>query len=160
MLKPITYDSLSASLQKLDLLSNSLSASKQVMPMENLSQVLAQLQKKNYKTRFMVRLGEHIHSVSTDAVSLFCAIDRDVFLHTTSRKKFIIDYKLEDLEEILDPSIFFRVNRSIILHINAISDVMVYSSSRLKIHLQQDIDKEIIVSRERVNAFKEWFNGS
>jgi DNA-binding LytR/AlgR family response regulator len=128
--------------------------------MENLTQMLAQLQKKNYKNRFMVRLGEHIHSVSADAIALFYAIDRDVFLHTTNKKKFIIDYKLEDLEELLDPSVFSRVNRSMIVHINAISDVLMYSNSRLKIHLHQDLDKEIIVSRERVNAFKEWFNGS
>jgi DNA-binding LytR/AlgR family response regulator len=122
--------------------------------------MLAQLQKKTYKSRFMVRLGEHIHSVSADTIAMFYAIDRDVYLHTSTKKKFIIDYKLEDLEEVLDPSVFFRVNRSIIVHINAISDVLVYSSSRLKIHLQQEIDKEIIVSRERVNAFKEWFNGN
>jgi DNA-binding LytR/AlgR family response regulator len=160
LLKPITYDALASSLQKLEILSNSLPAKKTVLPVENLTRMLEQLQKKTYKNRFMVRLGEHIHSVSADAIALFYAIDRDVFLHTTNKKKFIIDYKLEDLEEILDPSVFFRVNRSIIVHINAISDVLVYSSSRLKIHLHQEVDKEIIVSRERVTAFKEWFNGN
>jgi DNA-binding LytR/AlgR family response regulator len=160
LLKPITYEALAGSMQKLDVLRKSLPAKHTLLPMENLTQMLAQLQKKNYKNRFMVRLGEHIHSVSADAIALFYAIDRDVFLHTTNKKKFIIDYKLEDLEEILDPSVFSRVNRSMIVHINAISDVLMYSNSRLKIHLHQDLDKEIIVSRERVNAFKEWFNGS
>jgi DNA-binding LytR/AlgR family response regulator len=159
LLKPITYEALVNSIQKLDVLRNSLPARKNALPVENLAQMLAQLQKKSYKTRFMVRLGEHIHSVSADTIALFYAIDRDVFLHTTGRKKFMIDYKLEDLEEILDPSVFFRVNRSMIVQINVISDVLVYSNSRLKIHLQQEVDKEIIVSRERVNAFKEWFNG-
>jgi two-component system, LytTR family, response regulator len=160
LLKPITYESLASSMQKLEVLRNSLPSKKQAIPLENLSQLLAQWQKKTYKTRFMVRLGEHIHSVSAESIALFNAIDRDVFLYTTARKKFIIDYTLEDLEDILDPALFFRVNRSLIVQINAIRDVLVYSSSRLKIHLHQEFDKEIIVSRERVNTFKEWFNGN
>jgi two-component system, LytTR family, response regulator len=64
------------------------------------------------------------------------------------------------LEDILDPSVFFRLNRTFILNINAIKDVLVYSNSRLKIALQQEFDKEIIVSREKVGEFKEWFDGA
>jgi DNA-binding LytR/AlgR family response regulator len=63
----------------------------------------------------MVRLGDHIHSVTTDAVALFYAVDRDVFLLTNQRRKYIIDYKLEELEELLDPARFFRVNRTFIV---------------------------------------------
>jgi DNA-binding LytR/AlgR family response regulator len=160
LLKPISYEAVASSMKKLEVLRSSLPSRQPSIPLENLSRMLAQLQKKHYKNRFMVRLGEHIHSIAVDTITLFYAVDRDVFLYTTTKKKFIIDYKLEDLEEIIDPTLFFRVNRSIILHINAIRDVLVYSNSRLKIHLQQEFDKEIIVSRERVNDFKEWFNGN
>ena len=78
---------------------------------------------------------------------------------TTQNRKFIIDYTLESLEDILDPRVFFRLNRTFILNINAIKDVLVYSNSRLKITLVQEFDKEIIVSREKVGDFKEWFDG-
>ena len=83
---------------------------------------------------------------------------RDVYMVTTQGRKFIIDYTLESLEEILDPKDFFRINRTFILNINAIKDVLVYSNSRLKVRLTQDFDKEIIVSREKVNEFKNWLN--
>ena len=75
-------------------------------------------------------------------------------------RKFIIDYTLEGLEDILDPKLFFRLNRTFILNINSIKDVLVYSNSRLKITLNQEFDKEIIVSREKVGEFKEWFDGT
>ena len=107
----------------------------------------------------MVKLGEHIRSITVDQISVFYAEGRDVYLVTTQGKKFIIDYTLESLEEILDPTLFFRLNRTFILNIDAIKDVVIYTNSRLKIILHNDLGKEIIVSREKVNDFKEWFDG-
>lgn len=160
LLKPITYEALSGSMQKLEMLKNSFSTPKPAAwQLEELSQALKLLQKQTYKTRFMVRLGDHIHSLTADQIALFYAIDRDVFLLTKQKKKYIIDYKLEELEEMLDPATFFRVNRTFIVSIHTIYDVLVYSNSRLIIHLNQEFDREIIVSRERVAPFKEWFNG-
>jgi two-component system, LytTR family, response regulator len=156
LLKPITYEALAGSLQKLDNLRRSLGAP---TPLGNLEQALQLLQKKNYKNRFMVRTGEHIHSIPATDIVLFYAEDRNVFLLADKRKKYIIDYKMEELEDILDPALFFRVNRTFIVSINSIRDVIVYSNSRLLIRLQLDFDKEIVVSRERVQEFKDWFNG-
>ncbi|MTI41017.1 LytR/AlgR family response regulator transcription factor [Fulvivirga lutimaris] len=157
LLKPITFDDLSQALNKLEGLKKNFGSN--AKPAIDLSQALAQLQQKTYKTRFMVKLGEHIRSIVADDIALFYAEGRDVYLVTNERRKFIIDYKLEELDEILDPSLFYRANRSFITNINAIKDVVVYSNSRLKISPSIDLDKEIIVAREKVNAFKEWFNG-
>ncbi len=111
------------------------------------------------KTRFMVKLGDHIRSVTAQQISIFFADGRDLYLVTDQLKKFIIDYTLENLEEVLDPKSFFRVNRSYIVNINAIQDVVVYSNSRLKITPNIKWDQEIIVSREKVGGFKQWFDG-
>ncbi|MBT1704962.1 LytR/AlgR family response regulator transcription factor [Chryseosolibacter indicus] len=157
LLKPITFTDLSASLQKLETLRE------QLQPGQDQSQKIqhafSSLKTKDYKTRFMVKLGEHIRSITAENISLLYAEGRDAFLLTTQNKKFIIDYTLEALEDILDPAVFFRLNRTFIVNINAVKDVIVYSNSRLKIILQQEFDKEIIVSREKVNDFKEWFDG-
>ena len=122
-----------------------------------LNQVLKQLNR-TYKSRFMVKIGEHIRSVRSENILLFFAEGRTVYIITSKQKKYIIDFKLESLESSLDPEMFFRPNRSFILNINAIKDVLVYSNSRLKVLLNFDFDKEIIVSREKVGALKEWFN--
>ena len=68
----------------------------------------------------MVKLGEHIKSITTDKVAFFYAEGRNVYLVTDENRKFIIDFKLEDLEEMLDPKVFFRANRSFILNIDGI----------------------------------------
>jgi len=157
LLKPITFTALSASLSKLESLRTQLHLGTDQT--ERVKHAFDNLKTKDYKTRFMVKLGEHIRSITTDQITLLYADGRDVYLVTQQNRKFIIDYTLEALENILDPKVFFRLNRTFILNINAIKDVLVYSNSRLKITVTQEFDKEIIVSREKVGEFKEWFDG-
>ncbi len=157
LLKPITFDDLSTSLKKLDNLREQLQWNKEKT--EQLQEVFSTPKTKDFKSRFMVKLGDHIRSITADQICLFYAEGRDVYLVTTQNRKFIIDYTLETLEDLLEPMNFFRVNRTFILNINSIKDVLVYSNSRLKITLTQAFDKEIIVSREKVGMFKEWFDG-
>jgi two-component system, LytTR family, response regulator len=158
LLKPITFTDLAASLKKLENLREQLHWNKEKT--DQLQEVFSTPKAKDYKTRFMVKLGDHIRSITADQICLFYAEGRDVYLVTTQNRKFIIDYTLETLEDLLDPKNFFRINRTYILNISAIKDVIIYSNSRLKITVTQEFDKEIIVSREKVSVFKEWFDGS
>ncbi len=156
LLKPVTFTDLSASLLKLE------SLGEQLRWNENRTEKVAvafEQPARAFKNRFMVKLGDHIRSITSDQISLFYADGRDVYLVTHQLRKFIIDFTLENLDEILDPKIFFRTNRSYIVHISAIQDVVVYSNSRLKITPIVKWDDEIIVSREKVNEFKAWFDG-
>ena len=124
----------------------------------DLSRLLLQFNK-NFKTRFLVKVGDHLRSVKTEHIALFYAEGRTVFLLTHKQNKYIIDYTLEELNNQLDPDMFFRPNRSFIVNINAIKDVVVYSNSRLLIELNQPFEKEIIVSRDKVAQLKTWFEG-
>jgi two-component system, LytTR family, response regulator len=158
LLKPITFTDLSASLQKFASLKAQFSQGEDQA--QRIQQVFSNAQTTVHKKRFMVKVGEHIRSITADQINMLYAEGRDVYLVTNQGKKFIIDYTLETLEDILDPHLFFRINRTFILNINAIKDVLIYSNSRLKITMVQDFDKEIIVSREKVNEFKTWFDGN
>ena len=162
LLKPITFEALGESLDKFHSLKSRLSEPGQTEATSviDLQSALQMLSKREYKTRFMVKIGEHIKSVTTDQIDLFYAEGRNAYIVNKEGRRLIIDYKLETLEEMLDPQQFFRVNRTYIIDINAIKDVLVYSNSRLKIILNQKFDKEIIVSREKVQAFKKWFDGN
>ena len=91
---------------------------------------------------------------------MFYADGRNAYIVNFDERHLIIDYKLEELEDLLNPEHFFRANRTFIVSINAIKDVLVYSNSRLKIITEIKLDKDIIVSREKVGAFKQWFDGN
>ncbi|RKN81142.1 LytR/AlgR family response regulator transcription factor [Ulvibacterium marinum] len=152
LLKPITFTDLSKALKKLKSLREQFSQYTEISP-------LVQLGKKSYKDRFLVRIGNHIHSIPTESIGYFYAEGRDVYLRRTNGKKYLIEYTLESLEELLDPKKFLRTNRSFVVHINAIEDVVVYANRRLKLTLSPKTENELIVSREKVAQFKLWFEG-
>ena len=154
LLKPISFMDLTQALKKFEGLK------KQFAPAEQISTAIQQIaEKSHFKDRFLVKRGNHIQSIPVSEIILFYAEGRTAFLLTQAGKKYIIEYKLEDLEGMLNPRTFFRVNRSYIVSIRGIQDILMYSNSRLKITLVAETDKEIIVSREKVKRFKSWLEG-
>ncbi|MDT0539715.1 MULTISPECIES: LytR/AlgR family response regulator transcription factor [Croceitalea] len=154
LLKPITFTDLSRALKKLAALKEQFSHSNQITP------ILTTLGKRSYKDRFLVKIGNHIKSIPVEDIIAFQAEGRDVSLFTKQAKEYIIEYKLEVLAELVDPKLFYRVNRGFVVALKAINDVMVFSNRRLKLTLAPNIHKEIVVSREKVSDFKKWFEGS
>ncbi len=153
LLKPITFTDLSKSLKKLKSLQLQFSNASEIAP------VMEKLAAKVYKDRFLVRVGNHLRSVLTKDILAFYAEGRDVCLINLEGKEYPVEYTIESLKELLDPKKFFRVNRSYMVALEAINDVVVYSNRRLKLSLKKNIDKEIVVSREKVADFKLWFEG-
>ena len=159
LLKPFDYNKLYKSLEKFKSLKENILGKKERIQYQELSDLLSNLNKTDYKTRFMIKVGDHIKSLTTDKIALFHAEGRDVSVFTQKGRNYLIDYKLEELENLLDPKVFFRINRSFIVNINAISDAIIFSSSRLKVITEPAFEKELIVSREKVSEFKFWFSG-
>lgn len=158
LLKPYDYDAFYAGMEKFKSFRENIVRRKERVQYEELSKIVSDL-KKSYKTRFLIKVGTHIKSLTTDKISLFYAEGRNVSVVTRQGREYWVDFKLEELEELLDPSMFFRINRSNIVSIDAISDVVVYSSSRLKVLLDTETGHELIVSRDKVPEFKYWFSG-
>jgi len=80
------------------------------------------------------------------------------FLQTHAGKKYVLDSTLEQVESQVDPSIFFRLNRKYLSHVDAIEEVLTYSNSRLKVFLRNCTDSDILVSREKVTELKNWLD--
>jgi DNA-binding LytR/AlgR family response regulator len=112
---------------------------------------------KTYKNRFMVKMGDTITSVKTEDVLHFIAED-GITLMATEGKRYAVDYTLDQLEGLIAPDLFFRINRKVVININAIQKVSTYFNSRLKIQTSLLLDDAAIVSRERVNEFKAWLD--
>lgn len=108
------------------------------------------------RQRFLVRQGQKFQSVDVRDIQYFFAEDRFVFCRTKDNKKHLIEYRIEELEQMLDMVQWFRVNRSFLIAIYAIDMVYPYSGNRLKLHVIPAFRKDVIVSRERVAEFRKW----
>jgi len=150
LLKPIRKPDLEMALQKFGDLWK---------PNKSQAKIIEQLQKleqNNYKERFVVKVGEHIKMIKTTDITCFYSMEKTTFMLTYDERNYPMDYTLEELNEILDSKIFFRVSRKFIVNLNFIKDMISYSNSRLKLILKAKTDEEIIVSREKVKEFKNW----
>ncbi len=111
---------------------------------------------KNYKKRLTVKIGQRLKIVEMNNIECFFSENKATYIHTLENRNYLIDNSLDFWKNELNPTHFFRVNRSFIVNINAIKDMIAYSNSRLKLVLKSFNEQEIIVSRERVKEFKEW----
>ncbi|MBK9939849.1 MAG: LytTR family transcriptional regulator [Chitinophagaceae bacterium] len=90
-------------------------------------------------------------------ISLFQADNKIVHLVDKEGNRYVVDYTMEQLEDLVHPQHFFRLNRSFIVHIDAIQQVKPYYNSRLKLSVKGNIQQEeMIISRERVANFRAW----
>jgi two-component system, LytTR family, response regulator len=113
---------------------------------------------KPLKSRFMVRVGEHIRTVDVEHVLYFFSLQKGTYLHSDDQRNYAIDYTLGGLEEILDPTIFHRINRRYLISHRAIRDLLTLSSSKIKVSLVDSDEDDIYVSRDRMSSFKDWLD--
>jgi DNA-binding LytR/AlgR family response regulator len=112
---------------------------------------------KPFKSRFLIKVGEHYKFLKTSSISYFLFEDGVVLAQLTNCSQQIIDESLDELEELLDPEKFYRLNRKTIASIDAIGSIQNYFNRRLSVRLLPN-DKQEIISRERVSGFKVWMN--
>lgn len=120
---------------------------------------LRHLFKKEYKRRFMVKVGNQFKTYKVEDIAYFMADEGVIFLYTNSGQKCPIEYAIDQLEEILDPIHFFRINRKYMVSVNAVHEIHSYFNSRLLLKLTPTPkDEQVIVSRERTTNFKKWLD--
>lgn len=113
---------------------------------------------KKYKERFVVKIGEHIRTLAVAETAYFYSQEKATYLQTNEKNRFIIDYTLEQVEQLIDPEKFFRINRKYLISLEAVKDIIAYSNSRLRLILNHSDEMDAIVSRDKVQEFRKWLD--
>jgi DNA-binding LytR/AlgR family response regulator len=119
---------------------------------------IAKIFLEKFKSRFIIKIGQHIKSLPTEDIHFFRSKEKATYAINKDGRSYLIEYSLDRLESIMNPADFFRINRKYIINFQSISDIISYSGSRLKLTLKYDKNNDIIVSRERVGDFKAWLD--
>ncbi len=155
LLKPIDEKELTAAWNKFLTLSNSENSDSY----DELNEQLKMLLKaKNFKSRFLIKSGEHFKFINCEKIAYFFSDGGHTFLIDKDGKQHLLDEKLESLEEQLDPELFHRISRKYIVSCDSISKISSYFNNRLILELNPSPAQEVIVSRERVSQFKSWLD--
>ncbi|TVZ57648.1 LytTR family two component transcriptional regulator [Flavobacteriaceae bacterium MAR_2010_105] len=152
LLKPIDEEELEAAITKLQ------SRISESVPFDFQKLMETLQQKENYQERFMVVSGQKIKSILVDQVAYFLSEGRYVKLVTKSNERYLLDQSLENLDNKLDPDLFYRINRQIIVNFYSINQMIFWSKSRVKLELNPPPGFDVIVSIDKSGEFKKWLN--
>ncbi len=152
ILKPVQKEKLAQSLLKLQ-------SRNQQSPL-SFQHVLTYLkaQQQEYKARFMVRIGQRILAIPVEQIAYFSSESKLTYIVTADHKRYPFDLTLEEVDQQLDPKVFFKINRQYIIRFSAIAEIHPYFKGRIKLKLNPEQTEEIIVSSERTPEFKRWLD--
>jgi DNA-binding LytR/AlgR family response regulator len=156
LLKPIDKDELRKALNKYHSIIKP--STTQSLGPDLIHQVMDMI-RNPYKSRFVIRIGEHIKTLTINEISFFYVNEKSSFIRTVNGRDFDMDNSLDQLDNELNPKHFYRVSRKYLVSLQHINDIIAYSGSRLKVIMEGAKNDEIIVSREKVSDFKKWLEG-
>ncbi|WP_339651117.1 LytTR family DNA-binding domain-containing protein [uncultured Maribacter sp.] len=153
LLKPIDEEELSDAIDQF----NEQNKQKGIdnLQIENLLQLI-QTKPSNFKQTFLVGQGDQLLPVKTSDIAYFFIDTGVVKAVTDHNKSYTLDVKLEEIEEALDPAIFFRANRQFIVRRDAIASIKFHFNSKLLVEVQPPCSERIVVSKAKASEFKNW----
>lgn len=153
LMKPLNYEELVQAIEKY----KRVHASPQDQGV-GLETLLQSLHKKepDYKDRFLVSIGSRLRTIETTEINYFYSAEKITFLVTKDNQRFPIDYSLDKLALTLDPKLYYRINRQMMVKLSAISNIHVYPKGKIKLDLVPVMKEEVFVSLDKVVEFKDW----
>jgi DNA-binding LytR/AlgR family response regulator len=123
---------------------------------EKIAQLLQEMNKSGYKERLLIKRGQQLTYLKTSDTAWCFADGKLCYAVDFKSNKYLLENNLTQLEEQMQPNKFYRINRQLLVNIEAIIKVHTWLGGRLKLELNPSTTADTIVSRERVSAFKEW----
>ncbi|MFZ5428963.1 MAG: LytR/AlgR family response regulator transcription factor [Bacteroidota bacterium] len=152
LLKPIVQEELIAALKKFEDYAGTRSSSADLQSLYN----LLITKDVKYRERFSVSVGNKIKTFTSRDIAYFISEEGYTSACLWDRSRLPLDISLEKLSGEMDPGVFFRINRQMLINIDSIQEIHVYPKSRLKIDVKPKIENGVFVSLDKVTAFKEW----
>lgn len=154
LLKPIDQTELKTAIEKFE---NSFHKPKEPTGSAPMNELIKSLQPEG-KERFVVRVGDHLKTIETKDIQLVYSQDKGTYLFTKEGRRYLVDYTIDRAADLLSPKTYFKVSRKFIVNLHYIKDIIAFTNSRLEIMIEHFDEDQVIVSRERVNEFKDWLD--
>jgi two-component system, LytTR family, response regulator len=115
-------------------------------------------EERKYKVRFLTLQRNSLVPVLEEEIGLFHK-EELIYIHTLANEKLIGEHQtLDEVESLLDPAKFFRVNRQYLIHIQTVARIKT-THKGLSVQLKPPFNIELDISREKATAFKNWMEG-
>jgi len=123
---------------------------------EKILKMVKEMNTVRYKERLLIKRGQQLSYLKTESTAYCYADGKLCYAVDFTNNKYMLESNLSQLEEQLQPNKFYRINRQLLVNIEAVSKVHTWLGGRLKVDLLPSTNTDTVVSRERVNGFKDW----
>jgi DNA-binding LytR/AlgR family response regulator len=123
---------------------------------EKIIRIARQINTLRYKERLLIKKGQQLSYLKTENIAYCFAEGKLCYAVDFNKSKHLLENNLSQLEEQLEPAKFYRINRQLLINIEAVTKVYTWLGGRLKLELTPASEADTVVSRERVIGFKEW----
>jgi DNA-binding LytR/AlgR family response regulator len=123
---------------------------------EKILKLMQEMNASRYKERLLIKRGQQLSYLKTERTAYCYADGKLCYAVDFNNNKYLLESNLSELEDQLQPNKFYRINRHLLVNIEAVIKVHTWLGGRLKLEINPSTTAETIVSRERVNGFKEW----
>lgn len=156
LLKPVDKKELQDAFQKFHLLQSKFA---NALYLDEMKELFKDWNKrKQYKERFAVHIGRSVTLIPVENIALFIK-EEIIFLIDRDGNRFITDFRsLDEVEELIDPKIFYRANRQHLVHLAFIGSYRGDDTGKLVLKLRGIKTINCIVSKEKAAEFKKWFD--
>lgn len=127
-------------------------------PLQSIENLLSYINRKDYRSRFLLPYRDGFKTALVSDVEYFYSELKVTRARLLDGKDEVLQQTMEELEQQLDPKVFFRANRQFIIHIDSVMQIHNYFNGKLKITLRKSQDTEIIVSRDKALLLKNWMD--
>jgi DNA-binding LytR/AlgR family response regulator len=154
LLKPIDPAQLADALEKFE------QRSKATSDVHEIKALLTGITKddRTYRKRFLVKTAGRLAFIPIQEIAYAFSDDGSAFIVTRKNERYLVESTLEEMEGELSPDQFFRINRGMIVALDAIVRIEPHFSNRLILQLSPAFDDEVFVSRQRAAEFKSWLD--
>lgn len=153
ILKPVDKDELARAIEKSrNMLTHNIG--------KELSEIYRMLQKNSnaFRQRFLVAEKDGYLAVNIDEVRYIATDTGVVKLYLSNGRQYTVELSLDEIEEQLNPTTFFRATRQHIVNINAVKRISNWFNRKIKIQIEDYPDADIVVGKEKVTRLKQWLN--
>lgn len=155
LLKPFKEVDLESAIDKFEKLTD---ISGQIPGIGDFRELLEAIRKgeKKYRKRFLISKCSGYIRLDSDDIAYFYCENRITTAVTFDKHTHIVDFALETLEEQLDPDLFFRANRQLVVNVRAVRRIDNYFGGKLKLYIYPQFEGDLIVSRLKAMSFRQW----
>jgi len=110
------------------------------------------------KTSFLVFRQNKYITVPVEKIAFFYVKNESSAILCFDRQEYFVSYSLDYIQELLEHSQFFRLNRQYLINFLVIKDVEPYFARKLLVNPIISTPEKLLVPKEKVGIFLSWLD--